>query len=129
MADDFTVSTTGGNEVIRATGLSGGQKAQHLFVGPLRRTPVGPPEKLTVGTGGVVGLSPPGAATHAMLFVETADIRYYEDGTTPTTGAAGNGAPVVAGNVIELDLASFANFKMIAKTTLATVHVLYWKYV
>jgi hypothetical protein len=126
MSDDFTVATAGGSEVIRATALVGGQKAQHLLVGQLRRTPVGPPEKLTVGTGAVVGLTPPATATHGLAWVETNTIRYYEDGTNPTSV---NGPPVLAGEVLALDLASFSNFKMIGVGGTATVHVLYWKFV
>lgn len=129
MADDFTLATPGGQIVIRAPQLGGGQYAQQLFVAPARKTPVGPPEKLSVGTGAVVTLSPPGGATHALVFVEANAIRYYDDGTTPTTGGTGNGAPLAAGSALEIDLASFANFKMIAQSATATVHVLYAKYV
>ncbi len=128
MADNYDIPTVGGNKTVRTTELTGGH-AINLFAGPLRRTPVGAPEKLTVGTGAVVTLSPPGTSTHALLWVENNTIRYYEDGSTPTTGSSGNGPPVVAGSALELDLASFSNFKMIGMTGTATVHVLYWKYV
>jgi hypothetical protein len=129
VADDFTIATAGGTVVVRAVQLGGGQVAQVLFVAPMRKTPVGPPEKLSVGVGATVGLSPPGGATHALVFVESSGIRYYDDGSTPTTGATGNGAPIAAGSALEVDLASFTNFKMIAQTATATVHVLYSKYV
>jgi hypothetical protein len=124
----FRISTPDGIITIQARQLADGSWAQELAAEPARRTPVGPPEKLTVGTGAVVTLSPPGTATHCLLFIETNDIRYYDDGSTPTTGTTGNGAPVVAGDALELDLASFANFKMIGKIGTATVHALYWKY-
>jgi hypothetical protein len=67
-------------------------------------------------------------ATHALVFVETNTVRFYDDGSTPTTGTTGNGAPLAAGNALELDMATFANFKMIAETGTATVHVLYYRY-
>jgi hypothetical protein len=127
MSDNYDIPTSGGNKTVRTSELAGGH-AINTFTGPLRRTPVGPPEKLSVTTGAVKTLTPPGSATHALLWVENNTIRYYEDGSTPTTGASGNGPPVAAGNVIELDLASFSNFKMIALSATATVHVLYWFY-
>lgn len=128
MADDFSVATAGATTVIRAVELAGGQKAQVLFVAPMRKTPVGPPEKLSVTTGATVGLSPPGGATHALIAVEGNNVRWYDDGTSPTTGASGNGPTIVAGDYLELDEAAFSNFKMIALSATATVHVVYWKY-
>lgn len=133
MADDFTVATAGGTETIRATDLgSTGKKAQHLFAGPMRRTPVAPSEKLTVGTGAVVSLSAPGTATHALVYAEgtagTNGVRFYEDGTSPTTGATGNGPVLDGGNWWELDTTALSSFKMIARTTTTTVHVIYHKY-
>lgn len=130
MADDFSVATAGATTVIRAVELTSGAKAQVLFVAPMRKTPVGPPEKLSVTTGSTVGLSPPGGATHALIANDTngAPLRWYDDGTSPTTGTAGNGPPLAVGDYLEVDLAAFTNFKMIAVTTTTTAHVVYWKY-
>ena len=130
MADDFQISTPGGLVTIRAVQLANGQYAQVLFVAPMRKTPIGPPEKLAVGTGATVGLSPPGGATHALIANDPNGnpIRWYDDGTSPTTGTTGNGPVLNAGDYLELDEASFANFKMIAVTGTATVHVVYWRY-
>lgn len=128
MANNYDIATVSGSKTVRTTELTGGH-ALHVFVAQMPYTPIGAPEKLTVGTGAVVTLSPPGTATHAMLVVENNTVRYYEDGSTPTTGSSGNGPPLIAGSYIELDLVLFSTFKMIGMTGTATVHVLYRKYV
>lgn len=124
----FHITTPDGTIVLQARQLGDGSYVQEIAVEPARKTPVGPPEKLAVGTGATVGLSPPTGATHALLFVEANGIRFYDDGSTPTTGGTGNGAPVAAGSALELDYASFSTFAMIAQSGTATVHVLYYRY-
>jgi hypothetical protein len=72
-----------------------------------------------------VTLTPPSGATHALVFVESNPVRFYDDGSTPTTA---NGAPLAAGSALELDMAAFTNFKMIAQVGTAIVSVLYYRY-
>lgn len=121
------IASVDGIITLLARQLASGEWIQEVETAPGRWVPVGPPEKLSVGVGAVVSLSPPGTATIAMLFVETNTIRMYDDGSTPTTGAAGNGAPIAAGSALEISLSTFANLKMIGLSGTATVHVLYYK--
>lgn len=125
----FRIQTVDGVITLQARQLTDGSWKQEVDAAPARRTPVGPPEKLTVGTGAVVTLSPPAGAVEAQLFVEAAsDIRYYDDGSTPTTGVSGNGAVLPAGSADQLDYAIFTNWKMIAVSAAVTVQVLYYRY-
>lgn len=57
-------------------------------------------------------------ASVALITVETSDIRWWSNGTTPTdSGGTASGHVTVAGGVINLDSATaIANFKAIAKT-------------
>lgn len=125
----FRIATPDGIITLQARQLADGSWKQEVDAAPARRTAVGPPERISVGTGSVSTLSPPAGATEAQLFVEAAsDIRYYDDGSTPTTTAAGNGADVPAGGALQLDYASFANFKMVAVSAGVIVQVLYYRY-
>lgn len=124
----FRIPTPDGFITVQARQQADGAWVQEVAVQPARRTPVASPEKLSVGTGAIVQLSPPGGANHGILVPETNDIRKYEDGTNPTTGLTGNGTPITVGNYWELDLKSFTGFKMIGRTATATVHVEYWRF-
>jgi hypothetical protein len=129
MADDFLINIPGSSVTVRAVQLAGGQYAQVLFVAPMRWTPVAPPEKLSITTGSVVTLSPPGTATHAIFANDKNgnDLRWYDDGSTPTTGVTGNGPVLSAGDYLEIDLAAFTTFKAIAVSATTTAHIIYRK--
>jgi hypothetical protein len=81
---------------------------------------------LDVGTGAVVTLTVPAGATHALVTVEDADVRFTEDGSSPTTGAAGSGLVLTAGFIGELALP--APLKFIAVSAQAELNVTYRKY-
>lgn len=132
MSDDFQIATVDkGSVTLRAVQLGGGQFAQLLLVAAARITPIDPPEKLAITSGAVVTLSPPGGATNAVFVNDKYgnDLRWYWGGSTPTTGTTGNGPVLAAGDYLELDLATFANFKAIAVAASTTGHVYYWKVV
>lgn len=135
MATGITVQLVGGNAVLLARQLPTSEWVQEVAVMPARWTGVSPSEKLSVGSGVAIGLSPPSGATHALVVNDShiaspQAIRYYDTGDTPTTGATGNGAPLEAGQFLEIDLLTFSQFKMIciAAGQSATIHVLYRKY-
>ena len=86
-------------------------------------------EILTVTSAAVVSLNPElyvsngVRATQALLVVETAAIRFLNDGGTPTTAA---GVKIVAGASINLNSHDeIKKFKMIAAASSATVTALY----
>lgn len=93
-------------------------------------TPIGV-ETLPVGTSIPVGLTlgefnfPPGAASLARVRVENANVRYWEDGTLPTS---------TSGNLLypgdELDVYGgvlITAIHFIALDTPATLQVTYWR--
>jgi len=94
--------------------------------GPLN--PLGTQSKLAVTNGAVVTLTLPTGkglwASHAIINVQTGDMRYTVDGTTPVTGAAGTGIGIVslAGTTISFMDPNFdyrallQNFKIIASS-------------
>jgi hypothetical protein len=92
---------------------------------PARLTGIPGSERLTVTNSVVVGLSPPGGATHALLAVENNSIRFYDTGDTPS---ATNGLQLDPGTWYEIDLASLSAFKMIAIAGSAIVQVMYRRY-
>jgi len=83
-------------------------------------------QTLSVVTGSDSTLTVPTGATHALMTVDTGggDIRYWEDGSSPSTTA---GLLVPAGGAAELT--NLANVKMRATTGTAAVNVSYRKYV
>lgn len=124
----FQIQTASGVLTVQARQRSDGSWAMEVDASPARKTPVGPPEKLSVGTGAVVTLTPPAGATEVQVFVEQAsDVRYYDDGSTPTTGANGNGAGIPAGAADQFDYTSFANLKLIAVSATVNVQALYYR--
>jgi hypothetical protein len=82
-------------------------------------------QTISVGTGADSTLTVPGGATHALLTVDTGggNIRYWEDGSSPSTTA---GLLVTAGGAAELT--NLANVKMRATTGTVAVNVSYRKY-
>ncbi len=121
-------STPAGIILIEARPLANGNYEMEIATSPARSTGISPAEKLTVGSGAVVSLTPASGATHAILVNESNAIRWYDTGDTPTTGASGNGPQLAAGDYLELDLSDFTKFKMIAVSASSTVHVLYRRY-
>ena len=69
----------------------------------------------------------PATATHALVTVEDADVRYTEDGSTPTTGATGSGLLLKDGFIGEL--ACPQALKFIGVTATAELNISYRKYV
>jgi hypothetical protein len=82
---------------------------------------------LDVTTGTVVTLTVPSGATHALITVEDADVRCTEDGSTPTTGAAGSGLLLKDGFIGEMALP--VALKFVAVSATAELNVSYRKYV
>lgn len=124
----FQIQPVGAVITLQARQRADGSWAQEIDASPARRTPVGPPEKITVGVGAVSTLSPPAGSTEAEIFIEAAsDVRYYDDGSTPTTGLSGNGATIPATGAAQVNLTTFANFKMIAVTAAVIAQVLYYR--
>ena len=117
-----------GNKILASRDVGSDVQAQRIDVGPWMPTVVsGAQYSLDVTTGSAVTLTVPSGATHALITVEDADVRFTEDGSTPTTGAAGNGLVLAAGFIGELALPNALKF--IAVTATAELNVTYRKYV
>lgn len=95
-------------------------------------------EKLTVTSGSAVKLGSqvsggggvPLSANRALIVVETAAVRWYDDGTHPTTT---DGMPLAAGSVMDYDVAdglqsgaTASTLEFIAQSATATVWVSYY---
>lgn len=129
MADDAltVIAADSSTKTLRSRDVGSGIQAQKVDVGPWMPTVVaGAQYSLDVTTGAVVTLSVPGGATHALLTVEDADVRFTEDGSSPSTGATGSGLVLPAGFIGELALP--AALKFIAITATAELNVTYRKY-
>lgn len=130
MADDAltVIAADSTTKTLRSRDVGSGTQAQKVDVGPWMPTVVsGAQYSLDVTTGAVVTLTVPSGATHALLTVEDADVRFTEDGSSPSTGAAGSGMVLPAGFIGELALP--AALKFIAITATAELNVSYRKYV
>lgn len=107
---------------------TGAGHAQMVDVGPWKPSVVGGAQySLDVTTAAVVTLSVPGGATHALITVEDSDVRFTEDGSNPTSGAAGSGLVLPAGFIGEMALPNALKF--IAITSTAELNVTYRRYV
>ena len=129
MADDelTVVTAAGATKTLRSRDVGSAVQSQKVDVGPWLPTVVsGAQYSLDVTTGTVVTLTVPSGATHALLTVEDADVRFTEDGSSPSTGAAGSGLVLAAGFVGELALPQALKF--IAVTATAELNVTYRKY-
>jgi hypothetical protein len=129
MADDelVVVVAGGATKTIRSREVATGKFSQHVDVGPWLPTVVaGAQYSLDVTTSSVVTLTVPSGATHALLTVEDADVRFTEDGSSPTTGAAGSGLLLQAGFIGEMALPQALKF--IAVSATAELNVTYRKY-
>jgi hypothetical protein len=130
MADnELDVITAGGaTKTLRSRDVGSQVQAQKVDVGPWVPTLVaGHQYSLDVTTGAVVTLTVPSGATHALITVEDADVRFREDAADPTTGATGSGMVLPAGFIGELALPNALRF--IAVTATAELNVSYRKYV
>lgn len=129
MADNqlSVVIADGSTKNLRDRDTGSGRQAQMVDVGPWLPTVVsGAQYSLDVTTGAVVTLTVPSGATHALLTVEDADVRFTEDSSSPTTGATGSGLILPAGFIGELALPNALKF--IAVSATAELNVTYRKY-
>lgn len=86
-------------------------------------TPVAGYQQLTVTNGAVVSLTPPVGATYAIMRAESADARWRDDGTNPTTAS---GQPMLADEQF-FYAGSLSAFRIIAQTaTNVTLNVSYY---
>ena len=118
MADDYTRQ----GETFRAKELAGVKfPANHVVT--MIPTILSGNQTASVTTASP--LSVPAGATHALMTVDTGggDIRYWEDGTTPTTSA---GLLVPAGGAAELT--NLASVKLISTSGTTVVNISYRKY-
>lgn len=129
MADNVTVDNGALSDyTARTRETAAGIHGQKVDVAPwMPATVSGAQYSLDVTTGTVVTLTVPSGATHALITVEDADVRFTEDGSTPTTGAAGSGLVLAAGFIGELALP--VALKFVAVTATAELNVSYRKYV
>jgi hypothetical protein len=130
MADDelTVVIASGATKTLRSRDVGSAVQSQKVDTGPWLPTAVsGGQYSLDVTTGTVVTLTVPATATHCLLTVEDADVRFTEDSTTPSTGATGNGLLLPAGFIGELALPNALKF--IGVTATAELNVTYRKYV
>lgn len=125
MADNITV-TPGSGATMRTKELSAGVHAQTVMVVTMLPTVVAGNQTLTVSTTPDTTLTVPTGATHALMTVDTGggDIRYWEDGSSPSTSA---GLLVPAGSAAELT--NLSSVKMRSTTGTAAVNISYRKYV
>lgn len=129
MADDAltVIDATQATRTLRSRDVGSGVQSQKVDASPWMPTVVASAQySLDVTTGAVVTLTVPGGATHALITVEDADVRFTEDGSSPTTGAAGSGLLLPAGFIGELALP--AALKFIAVSATAELNVTYRKY-
>lgn len=124
MADNFTITTRDGDLDVRTREVSAGLHVPKQDVAPFMPTVVsGAQYNLTVSTS-VVTLTVPPGATHALVTVETNDVRFTEDGSSPS---ATNGLYLPAGFLGELALP--AALKFIRVSADAKINVSYRKYI
>jgi hypothetical protein len=130
MADNNLDVDTGskGRKVLASRDVGTDIQAQRIDVGPWRPTTVATAEySVDVLTSGVHTMTLPATATHALISIDTAAVRFTDDGSTPTTGATGNGIYLAAGFIGEL--ACPVALKFIAVSATAQLNISYRKYV
>jgi hypothetical protein len=100
-------------------------KLPTVFVSTMLPTVLTGNQTISVATGSDSTLTVPSGATHALLTVDTGggNIRYWEDGSSPSTTA---GLLVPAGAAAELT--NLGDVKMRATTGTVAVNVSYRKY-
>lgn len=68
-----------------------------------------------------------GPAVEVVITVEKSPVKYYVNGSTPTTGVTGSGHTLRFGDALTLDeSAELSNFKVIAISPTATLYVTYY---
>lgn len=128
MADDqlTVVRATGETETLRARDVGSNVQAQKIDVAPWSPTVVASAQyALVIGTS-VVTLTVPATATHALVTVESGDVRFTEDGAAPS---GTSGLLLVQGSIAELALPNALKFIRSSLSTAATINVSYRKYV
>jgi len=127
MADnDLTVvAADGTTKTLRSKDVGSGVQVQVIEVATMIPTVVAGNETLAVGTGSDTALTVPSGATHALVTVDDdgGGIRYWEDGTSPTSS---EGLLIPAGGAAELT--NLADVLMRATTGTVAVNVSYRKY-
>lgn len=124
MADNLTVA---GTRVVRAKDIGAASERLLQFLGAVTAPPtvLAGNQTLSVGTAADVLLTVPVGATHALLTVDTGggDIRYWEDGSSPSATA---GLLIPAGAAAELT--NLATIKMRSTTGTVVTNVSYRRY-
>ena len=122
MADDYSRQ----GETFRAPAFGGSIKFPANVVVTMVPTILSGNQTISVTTASDSTLSVPTGATHALATVDTGggDMRYWEDGSSPSTSA---GLLVPAGGAAELT--NLASVKMRSTTGTVAVNVSYRKYV
>jgi hypothetical protein len=125
MADNLGVSP-GSGASLRTKELAAGVHAQVVALLTMIPTILTGNQTLSVATGADTTLTVPTGATHALMTVDTGggDIRYWEDGSSPSASA---GLLVPAGGAAELT--NLGNVKLRATTGTVAINVSYRKYV
>jgi hypothetical protein len=113
---------------LRSVQGSSSHEMQVVFSAPHPRTAVAATlanSQFTVDATTAVSLASkvPAGATHAELAVDSADLRWWDDGKTPTST---QGKPLKQGNYIWVEVPS--QFTMIAQAGTATITVSYYSY-
>lgn len=123
MADNLTVA---GNRTVRADDI-GVTEALLQFLGAVTAIPtvLTGQQTLSVATGADTSLTVPTNATHALLTVDKGggDIRYWENGTSPSTTV---GLLIQAGDAAELT--NLSGIRMRSTTGTVAVNVSYRRY-
>src|SRR5579864_6785505 len=81
-------------------------------------------QQLSVTSGAAVSLTVPNGATTAVVSVETAAVRWRDDGTAPTTTV---GMPIAAAAAPFVYSGALSAIQFIAQSTTATVDVSYYR--
>ena len=114
-------------KTLRSRDVGSQVQAQKIDVGPWLPTTVGTAEySIDAGTA-VFTMTKPTDATHALVSVDAAAVRFTDDGTSPSVGATGNGMYLSAGFIGEL--ACPVALKFIAVSATAQLNISYRKYV
>ena len=80
-------------------------------------------QTLTVTSASTSTLTVPASARRALIVIEDNLVHYWTDGSTPTTT---NGLPGFPAQIINLNSAEAANFKVIAASASSHVHAQYY---
>jgi hypothetical protein len=123
VADNLGV-TPGSGATVRAKD-HGGTLVQYVYVTTALPTVLTGQQTLSVGTASDSSLTVPSGATHALATVDSGggDVRYWENGTSPSTSA---GLLIPAGAAAEL--VNLSQVRMRSTTGTVGVNVSYRRY-